>query len=90
MMRTIRFQTFLSGWKNFTDKLQPTEVHAPAHISQDRFGTSHEGGNEIEEVEHFHSLPEIPKLRRLLKNQNNKGLLKETHWRSSASCRKVW
>ena len=35
------------------------------------------------------SLSERPKLRRLLENQNNKGSLQKTHWRSSTSCRNV-
>ena len=34
--------------EDFTDNLEPTEVHAPAHGSQElRFGTSCESGNEI-------------------------------------------
>ena len=38
----------------------------------------------------FHSLPERPKLRRLLENQNNESLLHKTHWRSFTTSRKVW
>ena len=36
----------------------------------------------------IHSLPKRPRLRCLLENQNNKGSLQKTHWRSSTSCRK--
>ena len=38
----------------------------------------------------FFSLPKRPELRRLLANQNDKGSLQKTHWRSSTSNRKVW
>ena len=34
-IRTTRWQIFHSGLKDFTDNLEPTEVRAPAHISQE-------------------------------------------------------
>ena len=36
------------------------------------------------------TLSKRPKLRSLLENQNDKGSLQKTHWRSSTSSRKVW
>ena len=42
-----------------------------------RLGTSYESGNKNLEAQHLFSLPERPKLRRLLENQNNKGLFAE-------------
>ena len=47
-----------------------------SRISDDR-------GNEIKESPCFYSLPKRPGLRCLLENQNNKGSLQKTHWRSS-------
>ena len=41
-------------------------------------------------AQYLHSLPEGPKLRHLLENQDNWGSLQKTHWRSSTSSRKVW
>ena len=38
----------------------------------------------------FFSLPQRPKLRGLQANQDYKGSLQKTHWRSSTSSRKVW
>ena len=47
-------------------------------------------GSGIGQAPHFYSLPEGPKLRCLLENQNNKGFVQKTHSRSSTSYRKVW
>ena len=75
----------------FMENLKPTESACTrTHFSGLIFGTSCESGKEIEDAQHLHSLPERPKLRRLLENQNNKSVLQETHWRSSTACRKVW
>ena len=60
------------------------------HFSGLGFGTSYESGTKIKEAQCLYSLPKIPKLRRLLENQNEKGSLQKTHWRSSTSSRKVW
>ena len=76
---------------DFTDDLEDTEMPAPAHISQDSdCGTSCEIGNKIEESQLLYTLSERPKVRRLLENQNHKGFLLKTHWRSSTADRKVW
>ena len=56
------------------------------HFSGLRFGTSYESGIKIKEA----SLPKRPKLRSLPANQNDKGSLQKTLWRSRTSCRKVW
>ena len=37
-----------------------------------------------------YSLPERPKLRDLPEDQNHKGPVQKTHWRSRTSCRKFW
>ena len=55
-----------------------------------RSRTSCEGVNEIKETHFLYSFLKRPRLRRMLENQNNKGSLQKTHWRSSTSCRKVW
>ena len=53
-----------------------------------RFGTSYKSGTR--EAMCLYSLPERPKLRCVLANQDDKGSLQKTHWRSSTSSRKVW
>ena len=58
------------------------------HFSWLRFGTSYKSG--IQETQYLHALPKRPKLRRLLANQDDKGSLQETHWRSFTSCRCWW
>ena len=73
-----------------TDNTEDTELHAPAHFSGLRFGTSHESGIKIKQAQYSYSLPKRPKLRSLLANQNDKNSLQKTHWRSSTSSRKVW
>ena len=77
--------------EDFTDNLIPTEVQActSTHFSGFGFGRFYESG--IQEAHYFfHSLPERPKLRRLLENQNNESLLHKTHWRRFTTSRKVW
>ena len=77
----------LHEWlEEFADNLEDTEVLAPAHISRGlRFGTSYESGIKIKEAQYSYSLPKRPKLRSLLANQDDKGSLQKTHWRSSTS-----
>ena len=57
------------------------------HFSLLRFGTAVK--SVIQEAQYFYSLPERPKLRRLLSNQNDKGSWQKTHRRSSSSSRRV-
>ena len=79
----------LVRFKDFTDNLISPEVLAPAHIFQD---SDSEHSTKVASTKHiiFRSLPERPKLRRLLENENNESLLHKTHWRSFTSSRKVW
>ena len=58
------------------------------HFSWLRFGTAYKSGTQ--EAQYFYSLPERSKLRSMLANQDDKGSLQKTHWRSSTSSRKVW
>ena len=77
--------------EEFTDDLDHTELHAPAHTSQD---SESERPTKVvsksRKHQIFYSLLEWLKLRSLLSNQNDKGSLHKTHWRSSTSGRKVW
>ena len=82
----------LPEWlEEFTDNLEDTEVHAPAHISQD---SDSERPTKVLSTSRKHSIhthfPQWSKLRSLLANKNDKGSLQKTHWRSSTSSRKVW
>ena len=49
------------------------------HFSGFGFGIFYGSGNEVEETQYLHSLPEKPKLRRLLENKKNERLLQKTH-----------
>ena len=40
--------------------------------------------------QYFHSLSERSKWRSMLSNQDDKGSLQKTHWRSSTSSREIW
>ena len=60
------------------------------HFSGLRFRTSYESGIKIKETQYLYSLPKTRKLRSPLANQNDKGSLQKTHWRSSTSSRNVW
>ena len=77
-IRTTRLRDLPEWLEDFTDNLMDTELLAPAHSSRES------------DVEHpvEVALPKRPKLRSLLANQNDKGFLQKTHWRSSPSCRK--
>ena len=44
----------------------------------------------IGQTQHIYSLPEWPKLRHPYEDQDNKGSLQKTHWRSRTSRRKFW
>ena len=70
---------------------RPQKCMYPAHFSGLRFGTSYDSGNKIKEAQHWDSLPERPKLRRLLENQNNtKVSCRRRTGEALLSCRKVW
>ena len=66
--------------QDFADNLEPIEVHAPAHISQDSESRRHSI---------FTNFPKDRNCDVCLRTKNNKGLLQEGPWRSSTSCRKV-
>ena len=78
----------LPEWlEEFTDNLEDTELHAPAHISQDSdIGTSCESGQKSKSRKHS-IYTHFPKDRNC---EVCKGSLQKTHWRSSTSSRKVW
>ena len=67
----------------------PRAAPTRTQFSGIRLGTSCRSGNKVDEAQYLYSLSERPKLRRLLENQNNKGTVQKSHWRSSISCRKV-
>ena len=50
---------------------------------------SREQKSGVGQAQHFHSLPEGPKLRYLLENQNHKGLLQKRHWFGLAQSGKI-
>ena len=79
------------GLEEFTDDLEDTELLAPAHISQD---SDSERPTKvvfkIKDAQYLYSLRIRPKVRSLLANQNDKGSLLKTQWRSSTSSRNVW
>ena len=67
------------------------ELPAFAHSSPGTdFGTSCKSGDKITEAQYWNSFSERSTLRRKLEDQNDKGSLQKTHWRSSTSSRKVW
>ena len=75
----------LPEWlEEFTENLEDTEVLAPAHISHD---SDSERPTKVAPKE---DRKKRSKLRNALANQGDKGSLQKTHWRSSASSRKVW
>ena len=82
----------LPEWlEELPDNLGDTELSASAHSSQE---SNPEHPTKVATKWRKHSIythfPKWPRLRRMLENQNNKGSLQKTHWRSSTSCRKVW
>ena len=58
------------------------------HFARLRFGTSCQSGTQ--EEQYFYSLPKSSKLRSMLANQDDKGSLQKTHWRSFTSSINVW
>ena len=77
--------------EDFTDNLEATEVHEPAHISQD---SDSKHPTKVVTKSRKHSIhTHFQKDRNCvvcLSTKNNKGSLQKTHWRISTSCRKVW
>ena len=69
----------LPEWlEEFTDNLEHRDACARAHYSGLRFGTSYESGIKIQEAQYLYSLPERPKLRSMLANEDDKGSLQTT------------
>ena len=85
-IRTTVCEIFLNSLEDFTDN---GSACTRTRFSGLRFGTSHESGIKIKEVQYLYSVPKRPKLRHVLQNQNDKGSLQKTHWRSSTLSRKV-
>ena len=75
--------------EDFTDSLEPTEKHAPAHSSRE---SDLELLVEVAIKSRKHIIySHSPKDRNCdVCLRTNKGSLQKTHWRSSASSRKVW
>ena len=76
--------------EDFTDNLEATEVHAPAHMSH---YSDSERPTKVVSKSRKHSTCthfQRPKLRSLLANQNDQSSSQNSHWRSSTSSIKVW
>ena len=85
-IRTTVCEIFLNSLEDVTDN---GSACRRTRLSGGRFGTSHESGIKIKEAQYLYSVPKRPKLRHMLENQNHKGSLQKTHWRSSTLSRKV-
>ena len=85
-IRTTVCEIFLNSLEDFTDN---GSACTRTRFSGLRFGTSHESGIKIKEVQYLYSVPKRPKLRHMLQNRNDKGSLQKTHWRSSTLSKKV-
>ena len=85
-IRTTVCEIFLNSLEDFTDN---GSACTRTRFSGPKFGTSHESGIKIKEAQYLYSVPKRPKLRHMLENQNDKGSLQKTHWRSSTLSRKV-
>ena len=72
----------------YIDVTRCTHTDLDVSFSRLRFGTDNGSGRQVKDAQYFHSLPRMPRLRSLLANQNDKGSLQKTHWRSSTSSRK--
>ena len=83
-----RLRDLLEWLKEFTNNPEDTEVPAPAQISQD---SDSERPTEVVSKSRKQRIyiPKRPKFRSLLANQNDKGSLQKTHWRSSTLSRIV-
>ena len=84
-MRTTVCKIFLNGWRS-SQIIWRTELHAPAHISQDSDSARPTKVVSKSRKHGFFSLPKRPKLRSLLANQNDKDSLQKTQRRSRTSC----
>ena len=79
----------LPEWlEEFTENLEESELPADAYTSHD---SDLERPTKLETKSRKHIIythvPKVKKLRSLLANQNDKGSLQKTHWRSSTSNR---
>ena len=74
--------------ENLVDESVPAHRDAPASSSREAVSETRQ---KVVSGKHiiFHFLPEGPKLRHLHEDQDYKGSLQKTHWRSSTLCRKV-
>ena len=65
----------------FADNLEDLETHVPAHSSE-RENSDSEGATKVvtqkTEAQYLYSLPQRPKLRRMLEDQNYEGFLQKT------------
>ena len=90
-MTVDRMRDLLEWLEEFADNLEDSEVPVPAHSSQD---TDSERSTKVVSKSRKHSIythfRKRPKLRSLFANQNDKGSLQKTHWRSFILSRKVW
>ena len=87
--RTTVCEIFQSGWRSSQkiSKIQKCLHPRTFVMTQIRNGLQKW---HPEEAQYLNSLPKRPKLRSMLANQDDKGSLQRTHWRSSTSSRKKW
>ena len=81
-----------SGWKRsrtiwLMNVFQNTET-LPVLLMN--YLQSREQKSGVGQAQHFHSLPEGPKLRNLLENKNHKGFLQKRHWFGRAKSGKIF
>ena len=85
--------------ETLVDESVPTESRGnPSHEHRDTSSSSHELQMEprakmetgLGYAQHLFSLPERPKMRHLLGDENNKGFLQKTCWYSCAQSGKFW
>ena len=88
-LRTTVCEIFQSGWRSSQriSKIQKCLHPRTFVMSQIRNGLQKW---HPEESQYLYSFPKRPKLRSMLANQDDKGSLQKTHWRSSTSSRKKW
>ena len=86
--RTTVCEIFQSGWRSSQriSKIQKCLHPRTFVMTQIRNGLQKW---HPEESQYLYSLPKRPKLRSMLANQDDKGSLQKTHWRSSTSSRKM-
>ena len=96
LQRRDPFCSDIPEWlQEFRENLVDDEIpeHGDSHAS-----SSHEVSLEptfkrredLGEAQSLYSFPRRPKLRDLSEDQNYKGPVQKTHWRSRTSCRKFW